>query len=80
MDTLSLIGQGLRGHPYDHGGRCDILASSREDGCLPPALLDLIIHTSCPHPRAFSVMVLWVGASIVATFVGLISFMGPSSF
>jgi hypothetical protein len=80
MDVLSLIGRGLRGRPHDHGGRCDVLAGSREDGCLPPARLDLIIHTTYPRPRAFSVKVLRARASVVTAFVGLISFTSPSSF
>jgi hypothetical protein len=80
MDALSLVGQGFRGRLYDHGGRYDILASSWEDERLPLALLDLIVHTTCPRPRALSVEVLRARASVVAMFIGLISFMGPSSF
>ena len=80
MDTLPLIGRGFRGHPHDHGSCHDFLAGSREDGRIPLALLDLIIHMACPCPRAFIVEVLRARASIVVAFIGLISFMGPGSF
>ena len=80
MDALSLVGRGIRGHPHDHSYYHDILAESREDGHLPLALLDLIIHMACPCPRALSIKVLWARASIVAAFVGLISFTGHGSF
>jgi hypothetical protein len=73
MDALSLVDQGFKGRPHDHGGRRDIQASSREDGRLPLALLDLIIYTVCPCPRALGVIVLRARASVIAAFVGLIS-------
>jgi hypothetical protein len=56
MDAFSLVDQGFRGHPQDHGGRRDVLAGLRENGHLPLALLDLIIHTACP--RALDIKVL----------------------
>ena len=80
MDMLSFIDQGLRGHSHDHGGRCDVLAGLREFRCLPPALLDLIVHLVCPRSHALGVEVLRARASIVVAFIGLISFMGPGSF
>jgi hypothetical protein len=75
-----LIGRGLRGHPHDHGGYRDILASSREDWRFPLTLLDLIIHTVCPCPCTLSIEVLRAGASVVVVCVGLISFPCPGSF
>ena len=80
MDVLPLIGRGFRGHPHDHGGCHDILAILREDRRIPLTLLDLIIYMARLRPRAIGVKVLRGRASIVATFVGLIGFMGPSSF
>ena len=80
MDALSFISQGFRGHSHDHGSHHDILAGSGEDGCLPLALLDLVIYVECPRPCALSVEVLWAGASVVVVFIGLLDFMGPSSF
>jgi len=80
MDMLSLIDQGFRGHPHDHGGHYDILAGSREDGCLPLALLDLVIHTAYPRLRTLNIKVLQARASIITMLIGLISFTGPGSF
>jgi hypothetical protein len=80
MDSLSLGNRWVRDHPHDNGGHHDILAGSREDGHLPLALLDLIIYTMCSRPLTLSVEVLRARASIVAVFIGLISFVGPGSF
>ena len=80
MDALSLIGRGFMGYPNDHGYHRDVLAASREDGCLPLALLDLIIHTVCMGPCPLSVEVLRATASIVAVYIGLICFSCPGSF
>ena len=80
MNALSLVGRGFRGCLHDHGGHYDILAGSREDGCLPLALLDLIVYTACSLPHALSIEVLWARASIVAAFIGLIGFTGLGSF
>jgi hypothetical protein len=79
MNALSLIGRGLKGRPYDQGGRHDIMAGSGEDRCLPLALLDLIIYSARPCPCDLSIEVLWDRASVVVAFIGLISFMGPGS-
>ena len=80
MDVLSFIDRGFRGLSHDHGSRRDVVAGSREDGCLPLALLDLIVYTACPLPRALGVEVLRARASVVIAFIGLIGFMGPGSF
>ena len=80
MDAFSLASRGSKGCLHDHGGRYDVLAGSREDGCLPLALLDLIIHTASPCPCALNVEVLRARASLVAVLVGLISFTGLGLF
>ena len=80
MNALSLIGRGFRGRLHDHGGHCDVLSGSREDGCLPLALLDLIIYTACLCLRALSIEVVRARASIAASFIGLTSFIRLGSF
>jgi hypothetical protein len=80
VDALSFVGRGFRSHLHDHGGRHDVLSSSREDRCFRLALLDLVVHTACPCPRALSVIVLQARASVVMAFVGLLGFTGPGSF
>ena len=80
MDTLSFVNRGLRGRSHDHGECRDILVGSRKDWCFPLTLLDLIVHMVCPRWCALSVEVLWARASVLTTFIGLISFTGPSSF
>jgi hypothetical protein len=80
MDMLSFIGRGFKCRSHDHGGCPNILAGSRKDRHLPLVLLDLIVYTACPCPCALSVEVLRARASVVATFMGLISFATPSSF
>ena len=80
VDALSFLSRWLRVRSHDHGGRCNILAGPREDGCLPPTLLDLIVHSACPRPRALGIEVLQARASVFVAFVGQISFLSHGSF
>lgn len=54
------------------------MVGSGEDGCLPIAVLDLLIHMACPC--ALGIEVLWTRASAIMKFVGLVGLMNLGSF
>ena len=78
MNALSLIAHGFGSRSQDHGRCSDIVAGSGEDGCIPLAVLDLLVHMACPC--ALGVEVLWTRASAIVTFVGLVGLMNLGSF
>jgi hypothetical protein len=80
VDAPSLIAQGFGSHSHNHDCYGDILAGTGEDGRLPLATLDLVVHAARPCPCALCAEVLWARASAVVVSFGLFGFVSSSSF